>query len=86
VSTVLVDGELSVHDLKRLLIKAAYENYIDPRIDVLVGSSKAYTRAELSLGEILGLFVFYAIVVAVVTAIIFKSWAIGKVVFARRRG
>jgi hypothetical protein len=66
VSTVLVEGELSTAELKRLLIQAAAGDCVDPRIEPLVGSSMEYSNPELTLGEILGSFVIYTLLVSLV--------------------
>lgn len=79
VSTVLAEGYLTVPDLKRLLIKAAsscesrkrevLKEHIDPRIEMLIGSSTSYTHPELTLGEILVTFSFITVIVSVLIGI-----------------
>ena len=88
VSTVLVDGDLTPEDMKRLLIRAVHiaarakrEDIsfqtalleIDPRIISLVGSSRSYKSPELSLGEIVLAFTFYTIVAALISVVMFKK-------------
>lgn len=71
ISTLLVEGDLSPACLKRLLINAV-NGYgpIDPRIESIIHSSRSYRSPELSLGEIVAMFVFYSIVVSVVISIV----------------
>jgi hypothetical protein len=73
VSTLLADGALTIGDLKRLLVRAASGRGVSPLIEPLVASSVSYRHPELTLGEIVGTFVWFAVIAAIVLACCIQS-------------
>lgn len=86
VSTVLVDGGMSVADLKRALVRATLGRSYDPVIKPLFHSSRSYRYPELTLGEIVAAFVFYALVFSVFIGALIVEWRRSEARAAYRAG
>ena len=72
VSTLLVDGELTPADMKRLLVIAVKTGEIDPRIERLIDSSTSYAFPELTLGQIFAKFAIYTLIVSFICVFIIQ--------------
>lgn len=74
VSTVLVEGLVTPADLKRALIRASLGRSYDPVVKPLIYSSRSYRYPELTLGEIVTIFVFYALIFSIFIGVVIVMW------------
>lgn len=70
VSTILANGEITLGELKRQLIRASLGLPYDPYINPLIGTSKSYSKPELTLGEIISSFIIYTIIFSIIIGVI----------------
>lgn len=66
VSTILATGQITPAGIKRALIRASRGCVYDPLVEPLIGTSMSYRSPEMPLGNLIVVFIVFAIVVSLV--------------------